>query len=233
MNPPHHRVSGRYTRGYLPHIRVEGRRYFVTFRLDGTLPQDVLEGYKREREELIRQAERDGHQLSWAGRKRLFELYSERVESYLDAGYGECWLKQPAVAELVATALRFFVNQRYALGAWVIMPNHVHALVRPLGEHTVDSILHSWKGYTGREANKILRRTGTSFWEREYYDHWLRDDEEKARLTDYIHDNPCKAGLCERPEDWLWSTANPRWAPRVGPGGSKASPPAGLEAGAT
>src|SRR5882762_4945489 len=136
MTPPSHRLAGRYTRGYLPHVRVEGRRYFVTFRLEGTLPQEVLADFQRERGELIRKAEREGHQLSWADQKRLYELYSERIESYLDAGRGERWLKESRVAEIVASALRFFVNQRYALGAWVVMPNHVHVLVRPLGEHT-------------------------------------------------------------------------------------------------
>jgi len=232
MNPPGHRLAGRYTRGYLPHIRVPGRRYFVTFRLDGTLPQEELLDYQRERDELIRQAESEAHQLSGADQKRLFELYSARIEYYLDAGRGDCWLKETRVAEIVAQALRFFVNSRYALGAWVVMPNHVHVLVRPLGEHTLDSILKSWKGFTAREANKILGRTGEHFWAHEYYDHWLRDDEEKARLTAYIHDNPRVAGLCERPEDWLWSTAHPRWQ-GGGKGGSKASLPADKNVGAT
>ena len=233
MQPPSHRVAGQYSRGYLPHVRVEGRRYFVTFRLDGTLPQEVLLAYQHERDELMRKAEREGHQLSWSDQKHLFELYSERVEAHLDAGRGDCWLKEPRVADVVANALRFFVNSRYALGAWVVMPNHVHALVRPLGAHTLDSILKSWKGFTAREVNKIIGRTGTSFWAHEYYDHWLRDEDEKARLMAYIHDNPVKAGLCERPEDWLWSSAHSRWAKVVGTGGSKASRPADKNVGAT
>ena len=231
MNPPSHRVAGRYTRGYLPHVRVEGRRYFVTFRLEGTLPQEVLHDFQRERNELIRKAEREGHQLAWSDRKRLFELYSERIESYLDIGRGDCWLKDVRVAEVVANALRFFVNSRYALGAWVVMPNHVH--VRPLGAHTLDSILKSWKGFSAREANKILGRTGESFWSHEYYDHWLRDEDEKARLTAYINDNPVKTRLCARPEDWCWSSAHPRWSGSVRTGGSKASRPADKNVGAT
>ena len=233
MPPPSHRVAGQYTRGYLPHIRVEGRRYFVTFRLDGTLPQEVLHNLQGERDELIRKAGREGHQLSWDEQKRLFDLYSERIESHLDAGRGDCWLKNPRVAEIVASALRFFVNSRYALGAWVVMPNHVHVLVRPLGEHTLDSVVKSWKGFSAREANKILERTGEVFWAHEYYDHWLRDEDEKARLTAYVYDNPVKAGLCARPEDWLWSSAHPRWARGVGTGGSKASQPADTNVGVT
>ncbi len=69
----------------------------------------------------------------------------------------------------------------------------------------------SWKGFTAREANKELARTGEPFWAREYYDQLVRDDEERARLANYIHDNPVKAGLCERWDDWPWSSAHPRW----------------------
>jgi REP element-mobilizing transposase RayT len=211
MKTPNQRVSGRYTRGYLPHIRLEGRSYFVTFRLEGTLPRELLEKYRRERLELLDQAERAGHALSSSEQKRLFELYSERVERHLDAGCGDCWLKQKSIANLVAHALQFFDQERYELGPWIVMPNHVHAVVRPLGRHALDSILQSWKGFTAREANKVLERTGHHFWAREYYDYWLRDDEERKRVSAYIHHNPRKAGLCEMPEDWPWCSAHPRW----------------------
>ncbi|HMJ89024.1 MAG TPA: transposase [Candidatus Acidoferrum sp.] len=164
MHRPSPRSDGRYTRGYLPHVRVPGRSYFVTFRLEGTLPQNVLDQYRRERDELIK-AERANHQLSRADEKRLFELYSDRIESFLDTSRGECWLRAPVLAELVSNALRFFDGQRYTLGTWVVMPNHVHVIVRPEGEHLLDEILQSWKGYTGREANKVLARTGQNFWQ--------------------------------------------------------------------
>lgn len=137
----------------------------------------------------------------------MFELYSEKIEAYLDAGRGDCWLKDPRISELVADALRFFHTQRYELGPWVVMPNHVHVIVRRSGTHLLDAIVKGWKGFTGREANKLLGRTGEPFWAREYYDHLVRDDTERARLADYIHDNPVKAGLCARWEDWRWSSA--------------------------
>ena len=179
------------------------------------MPQEVLEQYRRERDELIRAAEREDHLLSWAEQKRLFELYSERIDAHLDAGRGDCWLRQEGLAKLVAEALQFFDGERYALGAWVVMPNHVHAVVRPEGEHLLDEILRSWKGYTGRVANQALGRIGQSFWAREYYDHWIRDDAEHARFTAYIHDNPRKAGLCAVAAEWPWSSAHPRWGRRA------------------
>jgi len=74
--PSKHLVSGRHSRGYLPHIKVEGRPYFVTFRLHGALPQEVLRQYQDERERLLQQADRAGHQLTWQEQQRLFQLYS-------------------------------------------------------------------------------------------------------------------------------------------------------------
>lgn len=229
-NPPP-RLAGRYDRGYLPHLRAQGRSYFVTFRLEGTLPQEVLRQFQAEREALLAKAAGApagkralragsktgdtrnadfpvGEGLSQEDRRRLFELYSEKIEAYLDAGRGDCWLKEPRIGDVTANALRFFHGQRYDLGPWVVMPNHVHVIFRPLGKHLVDEIVKSWKGFTGREANKLLNRTGEPFWAREYYDHLIRDDAERARLADYIHDNPVKAGLCARWEDWPWSSAH-------------------------
>jgi REP element-mobilizing transposase RayT len=206
---PSPRLSGCYDRGYLPHVRAQGQSYFVTFRLEGTLPQEVLRQFQAEREALLAKlaSDRDDGQLSPDALQRLFELFAEKIEAYLDAGRGECWLKQERIAHLVAAALKFFHGQRYDLGPWVVMPNHVHAIVRPLGAQLLDEILKSWKGFTGREANKLLNRSGQPFWAREYYDHVVRNDAARARLADYIHDNPVKAGLCARWEDWQWGSA--------------------------
>lgn len=206
------RLAGRYERGYLPHLRAQGRRYFLTFRLAGTLPQSVLRQYQQERETLLASVRaKPDQELPVEDPQRLFALDSEKIEEYLDAGRGECWLGDQRIAEKVAEALRFFHGQRYDLGPWVVMPNHVHVLVRPMGTYLLDQIVKSWKGFTARAANQILERTGEAFWAREYYDHVVRDDAERVRLGDYIHDNPVKAGLCERWEDWHWSSAHPRW----------------------
>lgn len=201
---PSPRLSGHYDRGYLPHVRSQGRPYFVTFRLAGTLPRDVIRQYQAERVALLARCDKE---LSLDDRTRLIELYSEKVETHLDAGRGECWLKDERIADLVAGVLKYFDNQRYELGPWVVMPNHVHAIVLPLGAQLLDEIVKSWKGFSAKEANKLLNRTGRPFWAREYYDHVLRDDEARSRAADYIHDNPVKAGLCDRWEDWKWSSA--------------------------
>jgi type I restriction enzyme R subunit/putative DNA methylase len=202
----HHLVSGLHTRNSLPHLKREGGTYFVTFRLDGTLPAELIQRLKREREAIIKQALAAKRPLTRQERKELFRWYSTRVDAYLDAGHGECFLKQPEIAELVAGAVRYFDGQRYQLRSWVVMPNHIHVVVLPKSPETLSKVLHSWKSYTSSEVNKVLGRVGNSLWQTESYDHLIRDDADLARCCEYTTINPVSARLCERPEDWKWSS---------------------------
>ena len=70
----------------------------------------------------------------------------------------------------------------------------------------LSGIMHSLKSYTAHRANKILGRQG-AFWQHESYDHWARDGDEMLRIIKYIENNPVAAQLCQRPEDWPWSSA--------------------------
>ena len=90
---------------------------------------------------MLRQAEVAKRPLTWQEQKELFNWYAERVDAYLDTGRGDCWLQRPEVAAMVAGALRHFEGQRYSLSAWVVMPNHVHAVLRPESPHTLSEIL--------------------------------------------------------------------------------------------
>ncbi len=200
-------VSGFHSRGHLPHLKREGSVYFVTFRLADSLPAEVILKLKCEREALLQQALAAKRPLTWHEEQQLFAWYSERVETLLDAGSGECHLRKPAIARLVADAFRFFEGDRYDLHAWVVMPNHAHVVVWPRPNHTFSAIMHSWKSFTATQANRLLRRTGKHFWQKESYDHRIRDDVERARLCAYTVNNPVKARLCARPEDWPWSSA--------------------------
>lgn len=83
------------------------------------------------------------------------------------------------------------------------MPNHVHVILRPLSSHALEDILHSWKSFTATAANKILGRTG-AFWQKESYDHIVRDAHELQRTVKYVQENPSKAGLQNWP--WVWPT---------------------------
>jgi len=208
-------MSGVHTRGYLPHVKREGARYFVTFRLADSLPKEVLLEIQAERAERLARfhahaagAQQDG--TAAPGSDVLEEIerdYFRKLEAYLDKGEGECWLRRPEIADLVVGAFRFFDGQRYHLKAWVVMPNHVHAVLWPMPNHNLSAILQSWKRYTAREANKLLGRTGQPFWQPEAFDHWIRHDEEHARCCSYVVNNPVKARLCAAPEAWRWSSA--------------------------
>ena len=206
--------SGTHTRGYLPHVKREGAAYFVTFRLADSLPKEVLIAFEAERAErlhrLLIQAgapDRSGPAANVEGSIEGIERdFRRKVERFLDTGCGECWLRRPDLADLVASAIRFFEGQRYRLDAWVVMPNHVHAVLWPIPNHTLSGIVQSWKRFTAREANKALNRTGRPFWQPEPYDHWIRDDAEHARCCRYTTLNPVKARLCSAPEDWRWSS---------------------------
>lgn len=120
---------------------------------------------------------------------------------------GTCHLRWPEIAWLVADALRHFDGARYALHEWVVMPNHVHALLTPHPPHRLGDIVKTWKQFSGLRANRLLRRAGSRFWQPESFDRWVRNDEERARIGRYIRENPVKAGLCADAASWPWSSA--------------------------
>ena len=108
-------------------------------------------------------------------------------------------MRDPRVAKIVADAIKFFDGKRYRLLAWCVMPNHVHVLFSPLDDHRLEAILHSWKSFSAEQANRLLGRTG-HFWQREYFDHLVRDEHALQRIIQYVKANPEKAGLLY----WPW-----------------------------
>jgi REP element-mobilizing transposase RayT len=210
LDAPNPLRSGVHPRGYLPHVKREGSSYFVTFRLGDSLPREALMEYKRQ------QAEKLGCLAAGdsAGLEKAEREYRRQIERHLDQGVGACHLKQPAVADMVAEALLFFHGKQYLLDEWVVMPNHVHLVLWPMPNQSLSDILRSRKRHTARQANLILGRTGEAFWQHESYDHWIRSDEEMARIRRYIRNNPVTAGLCQSPEVWRWGSAHASGAAR-------------------
>lgn len=113
------------------------------------------------------------------------------------------------VARLVEDALLHFHGERYALHAWCVMPDHVHVLVTPLHDWSLERILHSWKSFTANEVNRMLHRKGT-FWQPESFDHLVRSNEAFESFVAYIEANPVAAGLCSDPSAWQFSSARHR-----------------------
>jgi len=184
---------------YLPHWTKAGAIYAVTFRLADSLPQPVLESWLAERAGIVAHAEQAGRPLTASELDRLRELYSLKVETFLDAGHGACWLRDERVGSMVAESLPHFDGKRFDLLAWCVMPNHAHAVVRPKAGFELADILHTWKSRTAKEANRILGRHG-EFWQAEYYDHLIRDEQDLVASVEYAYSNPDKAGM----PHWPW-----------------------------
>ena len=177
MEPRHRR---------LPHIYPEGKPLFITWHLHGSLPHSSYPPPGKLNA---------GQAFVW-------------IDRHLDAARGgPLYLKQEPIARLVIASIRYNAEQlqHYELHAFVVMANHVHLLVLP--RVNPSRFLQSVKGYTAREANRLLGRTGQPFWQVESYDHWVRDDREGERIRAYIENNPVRAGLAANAEDYPWSSA--------------------------
>jgi|SRR5579863_665834 len=170
----------------LEHSSRDGAAYFVTWRLDGSLPVERVAEF-------------------WTSDGPKFV----ECDRLLDAvSTGPRWLERPDVARIVVNVLLSGEHEsRYELGAWVVMLNHVHAALRPIGDNDLGSTINAIKGRSAREANLLLNRNGSKFWAKDYFDRRIRDWEADARVVRYIENNPVKAGLCRGITDWPWSSA--------------------------
>jgi len=135
----------------------------------------------------------------------------KRIEGWLDMGCGHAWLRDPQLAEIAENALLKFDGERYFLQAWVVMPNHVHALFTAIQGFRLSRILHSWKSFTAKASNAVIGQSG-QFWQEDYFDRYIRTDRHYSATLDYIERNPVVAGLCARKEDWRFGSARRRCA---------------------
>ena len=184
---------------------------FVTFRLAGSLPREKVSSLMEEMEywEKLSEAPDVAQEQIQEALDRLQHMFDKWDDALDAANYGPQWLRNPQVASLVADSIRYRNGKLYDLYTFCVMPNHVHLVFKPLvGDdgvtYSLPFILMGLKGYTGRKANVILGRRGI-FWQRESYDRVIRDEEALLRVIEYVLNNPVKAGLVRRWEDWPWS----------------------------
>ena len=173
--------------GNLPHWRQDGSSYFVTFRLGDSLPQSKVKQWNDERTAWLN-AHPEPHDEET--RREYYDLFPARFQNWLDQGMGSCVLAQPDVKQIVEDALKHFDGDRYTLREYVVMPNHVHLLVSPLGENLLSEILHSLKSFTANEINKRLPSKMEPVWQKESFDHIVRSAPQAERIRQYICDNP-------------------------------------------
>ncbi len=182
--------------GNLPHWQQDNVWYFITFRLADSIPAEVVEQIKQERELWLKK--HDKNNLTTEQIKEYYKLFSERTENLLNAGKGSCVLKDEKITKIVSEAFQHFNNQRYILDEWVIMPNHVHILVKPLEGYSLTEILHSWKSFTANEINKATGNKG-QLWMHESYDHIVRNEKALQAIRRYIWNNPNVSGSIPAP----------------------------------
>jgi type I restriction enzyme R subunit len=213
---PHGEVD--VTQNHLPHWQQGEAWVFVTWRLGDSLPKAKLNPWKHEREAWVTH-----HPEPWDEKteNEYHERFSWQIDEWLDQGSGSCVLKDPANARIVADALRHFDGERYELDSFVVMPNHVHVLFRPLGVHALPEIVKTWKGFTAREINKRIGNTG-ELWQDEYWDRLIRNERHFFKVAEYIRENPVKAKLREGQFILEGALSNP---PESGKFGGQECPP--------
>ncbi|HWR66289.1 MAG TPA: transposase [Bellilinea sp.] len=173
---------------------------FITFRLAGSLPKEVLERLFEEAAREIFAININSNDFESKEKLRILQKRMfGRWDSALDNNKnGPDWLKKPEIAGIVAKVIRSLDGHLYNLDAFCIMPNHVHLVCTPFmlgdGFVSVPSIMQKIKGLTARQINLQLGRQG-QFWQHESYDHVVRDDQELLKIIDYVLNNPVRAGL--------------------------------------
>ena len=109
----------------------------------------------------------------------------------------------PEDRSIVLQVLRYFRGRRYHLYACVVMDDHVHAIVRPFKDHTLSSIMHSWKSYSAHELNRRSHRTG-QVWQHESYDRIVRNTRDLWEKICYIQSNPQRRWPTLITYPWVW-----------------------------
>ena len=232
----------------LPHIQRPEGTLFITFRLEGSIPQSVIDQWLMEKRKLEAVWKRltamspagvlpapEAEAEDWLKfQRRWFAKFEDELHRET---CGPVWLKEDRIAEIVAKALQHRDGKVYQLDAYCVMSNHIHVVFAPFlteaqaremaesalfqrrglippaqtdslrnpGEESVLAvIMQSLKGYTARKCNVALGRSG-QFWQHESFDHVVRDQGEWERTTHYVLNNPVKAGLVKKWQDWKWS----------------------------
>lgn len=198
----------------LPHWRQDGATYFVTFHLNDSLPVAALNLIQTERNQWL---EKHGvapnasevhvrRALSESDHATYRSLVRRVSEKHLDAGYGECYLADAAVMNKVRDEMLHSDREHWHIGDFVVMPNHVHLLIVP-STMPLENCLKSIKGRSAIGCNRLLGRQGT-FWQKESFDHIVRDVKQLRKFRKYIRENPVKAGiqlpkLAYHAADWM------------------------------
>ena len=187
-----------------PHRCQSASVCFLTMRLNDSIPASVIQSWHREKIDflirhgmLIRDDWKDAYQQLAPVKQKLFDkTFSRQREMTLDQCLGDCELANSVAAKVVAESLGAFHGDRYWLGDFVIMPNHLHCLVAFRSAEIAKKQPGGWMRFSARQINQLLGRTG-ALWFPEPFDHLVRSEKQLSYLRRYIRENPIKAGIRE------------------------------------
>jgi REP element-mobilizing transposase RayT len=120
-------------------------------------------------------------------------------------------LARDEVAEILTDEWRAAHNRHgWAVGRYVIMPDHVHFFCRPeLDARKLSEFIGAWKSWTSRKINALgaprSATAATALWQREFFDHVLRSNESYCEKWNYVFDNPVRAGLVSTAHEWKFA----------------------------
>ena len=171
---------------HLPHYEIPGAIYFITFRLCDSLPEEVYTKLASLRTAFI---DRNPSPHSEEQEREFRRIYSLPLECCLDSGQGACALRPLDARRILEQILLHFDGERYQLGDYVIMPNHVHLLMRMRLDSNMRIQCRHWKALSARNINHLLGKRGR-FWQSEPFDHIVRSPQKLQHCTDYIRNNP-------------------------------------------
>lgn len=189
----------------LPHLQLEGQIISLTWRLAFTLPQTLLD-MQDDLKETLAKIGKQKHldaAATYSEYVKMLQDYDAYLGKFELAGIS---LTEDAIASMLASAFRFYDSSLYELHSYCLMPNHVHLLIRPLlngqgGFHQTSAIVQRLKSFTAKRIDAHLGRRG-KVWQADYFDRFIRNPADYLNVVKYILDNPLKAGLVKRHEEW-------------------------------
>jgi putative transposase len=108
--------------------------------------------------------------------------------------------------QIVIDTIRFLrTGLGHKVHAYVLMPDHIHLVVTPRESSNISHVMHSLKLHTAREIGALLGSKG-GIWQTRFYERALRTPNDVEEAIRYVHDNPIKAGLADKPQDYNWSS---------------------------
>lgn len=182
-----------FHRRNLPHLHPSQGSFFITYRLAGSLPKEIIEQLKSEY-----QAD-NNQEIIQTNTKTYFTAFDELLDKYdSDKNY----LSIPDIAEINKKAIHYYDNKYYQLICYCIMSNHIHLVIKLMEDAPdLSKIMHSIKRFTARESNKLLDREGV-FWQEESYDRLIRNSTELKNTISYVINNPVKANIVSKWDKW-------------------------------